>query len=179
MYVTVQWFLLALKIDMYFEFGAYALYVSYLEANDLYNYYTSYRNKFYTVTIMLILTIPSLALSRYAISKESKTMMVLFILFQVICIGCMGFIMDMSKGLLWSWYAFTGFCLAFIIAAVWTIALAIMCLLNFNKGLKEFVQWKPFSRKLLRGQSDIYNMNQADTFHGLEDQRADEPIDDE
>ncbi|GAA5796911.1 hypothetical protein HPULCUR_002289 [Helicostylum pulchrum] len=112
MYVTVQWFLLALKIDAYFEFGAYALYVSYLEANDLYNYYTSYR-------------------------------------------------------------------LAFIIAAVWTIALAIMCLLNFNKGLKEFVQWKPFSRKLLRGQSAIYNMNQADTFHGLEDQRADEPIDDE
>lgn len=65
--------------------------------------------------------------------------------------------------------------------------MAITCLLNFDKGLKEFgkkkgkykylyiltyplylVQWKPFSK----------NMNQVDIFQRLEDPRVDEPIDD-
>ncbi|GAA5806769.1 hypothetical protein MFLAVUS_000117 [Mucor flavus] len=89
-------------------------------------------------------------------------------------------VMVMLKDRLAYWYAFTGFFSASLIAATGTTVLAIMCLLNFNKGLKEYVQWKPFSKKIPRRQSAIYsNTNQANTFHRLEDQRADEPIDDE
>lgn len=41
------------------------------------------------------------------------------------------------------------------------------------------MQWKPFSRKVPRGQSALYNnVNQADTIGRLEAQRAEDPIDD-
>ncbi|GAA5796909.1 hypothetical protein HPULCUR_002287 [Helicostylum pulchrum] len=149
MYITVEWFSLALKIDIYFEFCAFTLFVIYLAA--AYQFNVTLDAVFSTSLVMSILPIPCLVFSRYAISKESKIMMILFIIFQ-----------------LESWYAFTGLYLASIIAAIGTIVLSIMCLLNFNKGLKEFVQWKPFSR----------NTNQKDTFQRLEDQRVDEPIDD-
>ncbi|GAA5806770.1 hypothetical protein MFLAVUS_000118 [Mucor flavus] len=139
MYITVQWFSLALKIDMYFEFCAYALFLIYL-ATD-FDYEPDFYTMFAIVLIMSMLTIPSLAFSRYAISKES---------------------------------------LAFLIAAVGTIVLAIMCLLNFNKGLKEFVRWGLFTSKTPRRKSAVYNsMNQVDTFYGLEARHADGPIDDE
>ncbi|KAG2236074.1 hypothetical protein INT48_006090 [Thamnidium elegans] len=62
------------------------------------------------------------------------------------------------------WHAIAGFCSASLIAAI---------------GLKEFVQWKPFSRKTPKRQSAIYStMSQVDRFDGLEAQRAEEPIDD-
>lgn len=108
MYITVQWFSLALKIDMYFEFCAYALFLIFLAID--FDYKPDFYTMFAIVMIMLILTIPSLAFSRYAISKESKAMMVSFIIFQVVSIGCMGFIMAMSTAMLADWYAFTGFC---------------------------------------------------------------------
>ncbi|GAA5806766.1 hypothetical protein MFLAVUS_000114 [Mucor flavus] len=166
MYITVQWFSLALKIDIYFEFCAYGLYVIALAFNfeDDPDFYFV----FSIVLAMTILTIPSLVFSRCAISKESKTMMILFILYQATCIGFMGYIIVLIKEMLITWYAFTGFCLASIIATIGTIVMAITCLLNFDKGLKEFVQWKPFSK----------NMNQVDIFQRLEDPRVDEPIDD-
>ncbi|KAI9273436.1 hypothetical protein EDC94DRAFT_580398 [Helicostylum pulchrum] len=178
MYITVQWFSLVLKIDMYFEFCAYALFLIYL-ATD-FDYESDFYTVFSIVLVMLIFTIPSLVFSRYAISRESKTMMVSFIVFQVISIACMGFIMAMTTEMLVDWYAFTGFCLAFLLAAVGTIVLAVMCLLNFNKGLKEFVQWGLFTSKTPRRKSAVYNsMNQVDTFYGLEARHADGPIDDE
>lgn len=108
MYITVQWFSLALKIDIYFEFCAYGLYVIALAFNfeDDPDFYFV----FSIVLVMTILTIPSLVFSRCAISKENKTMMILFILYQATCIGCVGYILLLIKGMLITWYAFTGFC---------------------------------------------------------------------
>ncbi|GAA5806768.1 hypothetical protein MFLAVUS_000116 [Mucor flavus] len=142
MYVTVQWFSLALKIDVYFEFCAYGLYFYYLVVAN-YNHDYTYYTLFSVVLSIFILNIPSLILSRYAIAKESKILMIIY------CIR--------NKN--------TVLCgVASLIAAA---------------GLKEFVQWKPFSRKVPRGQSALYNnVNQADTIGRLEAQRAEDPIDD-
>ncbi|KAI9273438.1 hypothetical protein EDC94DRAFT_594881 [Helicostylum pulchrum] len=178
MYVTVQWFSLALKIDAYFEFCAYGLYFFYLVVGN-YNHDDAYYTIFSIVLSIWILTIPSLILSRYAIGKESKILMILFILLQLLFIASVVYVAKTLYFVVMDWYAVAAFCLASLIAAIGSIVLSIMCLLNFNKGLKEFVQWKPFSRKTSRGKSAIYsNVDQADTVVGLEAQRAEEPIDD-
>lgn len=109
MYLTVQWLSLALKIDIYFEFCAYALYLFYHVASS-YEYDSSYYIIFFIVLTMLITTVPSLILSRYAVSRESKILMVLFILLQLLCIASIVSVMVMLKDRLAYWYAFTGFC---------------------------------------------------------------------
>ncbi|KAI8080995.1 hypothetical protein BDF21DRAFT_24087 [Thamnidium elegans] len=178
MYVTVQWFSLALKIDVYFEFCAYGLYFFYLVVAN-YSHSDVYYIIFSVVLSIFILTVPSFILSRYAIAKESKILMTLFILFQLLFIASIIYIVKTLYFVVEDWHAIAGFCSASLIAAIGSIVLSIMCLLNFNKGLKEFVQWKPFSRKTPKRQSAIYStMSQVDRFDGLEAQRAEEPIDD-
>ncbi|KAI8080994.1 hypothetical protein BDF21DRAFT_418199 [Thamnidium elegans] len=109
MYVTVQWFSLALKIDIYFEFCAYALYFFYLLAGNFLET-PAYTAIFSIVLSMLIITLPSLALSRYAISKESKIIMMLFLLLQLLFLASILYVMISMRDILADWYAFTGFC---------------------------------------------------------------------
>ncbi|KAI9344747.1 hypothetical protein BD770DRAFT_447093 [Pilaira anomala] len=176
MYVTVEWFSLWLKIDMFFEIFAYALYLYSM------NYLTEKR---YTIPVMVatfILIIPSFILSRYAISMENKIMMILFIIFQLWFTICTIFILaTKNKGLMTDWHAITAYCIGSIMSSIGTIIIAIRCLLNFNKGLKEFVQWRLFGKKRPKRQLTAYdNVSQTGLLHEFERiKRVDTPIDDE
>lgn len=111
MYIKVQWFSLMLKVNIYFEFTSYALYFIMLASFDA-NWAPD--NKMIPALcvslIILILILPSLILSRYAISKESNILMTSFIVFQVLFIGSTIFVMIQKKEYLTDWYAFTGYC---------------------------------------------------------------------
>ncbi|KAG2211677.1 hypothetical protein INT47_008774 [Mucor saturninus] len=178
MYIKVQWFSLMLKINIYFEFTSYALYFIMLAS-----FSANWEQGSPTIPVLgvslavLVLILPSLVMSRYAISRESNLLMTSFIVFQFVFIGSTVYVMYHKKEFLTDWYAFAGYCLCTLVAAIVTIILSIVCQLNFNKGLKDFVRWKLFSKTVPRRQSAAY-MSQASTFYGLEGQRVDMPIDD-
>lgn len=105
MYVTVEWFSLWLKIDIFFEIIGYALYLYSM------NYITEKRYIIPAIIATFILIIPSFILSRYAISMENKIMMILFIIFQLWFTICTIFILSTkNKGLMTDWHAITAYC---------------------------------------------------------------------
>ncbi|KAI9344745.1 hypothetical protein BD770DRAFT_475783 [Pilaira anomala] len=180
MYITVQWFSLGLKIDIFFEIFAYTLYLSYPTGNLAEDIAKKSNFTFFAMLLTVILIVPFFILSRYAISMENKIMMILFIVFQLWLTICTIIIMTKSTFMLKDWYAFTAYCIGCLASSIGTIILAIRCLLNFDKGLKDFVHWRLFGKKTLRRQSTVYdNVFQTDTSQELKrDKRVDIPIDD-
>lgn len=107
MFIIVQWFSLLLKIDIYFEFSAYALLFSYNAGfPEFWNDQGPIEASLYIMLIIMILTLPSLVLARLSVSSESKLMMISFIVFQLLFIASTVFIAIVNQDLMKNWYAF-------------------------------------------------------------------------
>ncbi|CAO3642408.1 unnamed protein product [Mucor hiemalis] len=170
MYHNVQWFALLLKIDIFFQVfllvGVAIISVARLPV--------------FTFSIIMCTIMPcSMILSRFAITKESHWMMLIFILFQLILFGSVAYFL---VGLFQFpaddlWFAGIVYGLASVACVVATVFLAVRCQINFGKGLKPYVEWIPFKGKK---DNEADGMNQT-TKAGLLGEKSGEaqPIDDD
>ncbi|KAI9478408.1 MAG: hypothetical protein EXX96DRAFT_570764 [Benjaminiella poitrasii] len=135
MYRTLQFFVLALKIDIFIEFLVSVFYLIQFALKSGFNSWTTI--VFIVITLLIL---PMLYFGRVAVASESVLQMSLFIAFQL----CVGFQLVLiateatdSKDYWYIWICFV--ILGMIIAAA-TIVLALLCIMNFNKGLKPYIQ---------------------------------------
>ncbi|KAL9560103.1 hypothetical protein PS6_000437 [Mucor atramentarius] len=182
MYIHLQWLSLMLKIDIFFEFTSYFLLLLYQAFNTTAE---THINLDMTpdsgLIIFIILLLPSFLLCRFSISKESHSLMTMFVAIQAAFIVNTVYIIVTTFSVAASWYAYMMYSVGVLIAAVATVALSIRCQLNFGKGLKDFVQWHPWKKDISKRGSAKYNsMHEADDFYGVYDRRRNiAPIDDD
>lgn len=170
MYHNVQWFALLLKIDIFFQ-------VFLLVGVAI---ISTTRLSIFVFSIIMCLAMPcSMVLSRYAITKESRWMMLIFILFQLIMFSSVvyflvGLFQFPADDL---WFAGIVYGLASVACVFVTIFLAVRCQINFGKGLKPYVEWVPFKEKK---NDDVDGTNQT-TKAGLLREKTGiaQPIDDD
>ncbi|KAI9344748.1 hypothetical protein BD770DRAFT_397419 [Pilaira anomala] len=138
-YHSVQKFALILKIDIFFQIFFMVSVVAI--ANELIFI-------FICIGLAVMLSI-GLILSRVAITRESNWLMAIFLLLQVLLLVCDIYCMVGLFRYPWDavWYIGVGYVTASIFSIIVTIYFAIICQMNFGKGLKPFVQWYPFEIK--------------------------------
>ncbi|KAI8059396.1 uncharacterized protein B0P05DRAFT_599780 [Gilbertella persicaria] len=135
MYRTMQFFVLALKINIFTEFLVSVFYLIQFALKSGFSSWTSY-----VFVVITILILPLLCFGRNAISKESTAQMVLFILFQFCVIFQLVLIAIEATDKRDYWYIWLCFIILGMLVAVLTIVLASCCMYNFDKGLKPYVQ---------------------------------------
>ncbi|KAI8364557.1 hypothetical protein BD560DRAFT_402750 [Blakeslea trispora] len=135
MYRTIQFYVLAVKINIFTEFIVSVFYLLQYALKSGFNTW-----KTFVFVIITILILPMLVFGRNAIARESKAQMAVFIFFQ----GCVMFQLILiaieaaqSED---NWYIWFCFIALGLVVAVLTIILATLCQHNFGKGLKPFVQ---------------------------------------
>ncbi|KAG0174316.1 hypothetical protein DFQ28_006769 [Apophysomyces sp. BC1034] len=153
MYRVFQFFVLGLKIDIYIEFMVSLFYVIQfsIRPNGL-----DSQSMFQIVATALIL--PMLYFARTAVSAESKTRMIIFIVFQVMIFidFIFIFIATLKDASWYTWIVLVWIGIAFNLA---TSALGFICMRNFGKGLKPFVQRGPEGKRDLEMSKSQANDN--------------------
>ncbi|KAG2206131.1 hypothetical protein INT47_003780, partial [Mucor saturninus] len=135
MYRTLQLFVLALKIDIFIEFLVSVFYLIQFALKDKFSSWFSY-----VFVIITILMIPMLFFGRAAAASESPVKMVVFIAFQLAVVFQLVLI---AKGAIKPgeyWYTWICFVVLGMIIAVVTAVLGGVCIRNFGKGLKPYIQ---------------------------------------
>ncbi|KAI8327347.1 hypothetical protein BD560DRAFT_418203 [Blakeslea trispora] len=135
MYRTFQFFVLALKINIFTEF---MVSVFYLIQFALKQSRTEWDTWFQLTCAVLIL--PMLYFARMAGSAESKVKMVIFIAFQSVIIVHFALILKETMQPNNNWYTWIAFICVGVAVDLATIVLGIMTITNFDKGLKPYVQ---------------------------------------
>ncbi|KAL1926071.1 hypothetical protein VTP01DRAFT_6108 [Rhizomucor pusillus] len=137
MYYTVQCFTLALKIDIFFEVLLLAFYSVCTMINPA---------LWVTFMMLAIINFITLFLGRKAIADELHWLMSLVSLFQTAVIF-------INLAVLVSltiphdvWYTMTIYACASMVVSVFTLFMAVRCQINFGRGLKGYVQWRPFKK---------------------------------
>ncbi|CAO3694100.1 unnamed protein product [Umbelopsis ramanniana] len=134
MYRTFQFFVLALKIDLFFEF---MVSVFYCIQFGLRSGITGETGIQLVVTILLV---PMLYFSRMACSSESIGQMITCICFQGFVVVHFSLVLHQTFVPNNNWYVWICLVWAGIALTLVTSVLGAMCLRNFEKGLKPFVQ---------------------------------------
>ncbi|KAI8968409.1 hypothetical protein BDF20DRAFT_916938 [Mycotypha africana] len=135
MYRIFQFFVLSLKIDIFAQFMVSVFYlIQFALKQDVIMWETVIQ---FIVTILLI---PMLYFGRIAGSKESKIYMTMFITFEMLVLFDFALIFSQTLQPNNNWY--TWICLIWIGVAFALVSssLGIVCMRNFGKGLKPFVQ---------------------------------------
>ncbi|GAA5795542.1 hypothetical protein EDC94DRAFT_596445 [Helicostylum pulchrum] len=148
MYQTSQFFVLALKIDIFIEFLVSVFYLIQFALDEEFNSWITY-----VFVVITILMLPMLYFGRIALASESYIKMGVFITFQLIVMFQLVLVADNAMGLDNHWYIWICFVILGMIVAVGTALLASKCMYNFGKGLKPFIQ---------RGAEKIELMKQRD-----------------
>ncbi|KAL0088906.1 hypothetical protein J3Q64DRAFT_1820489 [Phycomyces blakesleeanus] len=164
MYHWVQCFVLALKVDIFFQIFLTA-------------YYTVLSNlAAYKLWILVCLSVLPAAclvfiiIGRKSIANESMWLMSLFILYQIgiilLSIGVLAVAILLLKDD--AWYFLYAYVSMAILMCLITISLSIRCLMNFNKGLYKHVQIGMFGSKqdsnpLERNQNSVVDPSLIDT----------------
>ncbi|KAI7864337.1 hypothetical protein BDF14DRAFT_1835325 [Spinellus fusiger] len=134
MYRMFQFFVLALKIDIFTQFMVSIFYLIQFAANRGFEWRTVIQ------IVVTVVMLPMFYFARTAGSAESKARMLVFIVFEVIVLG--HYILVLTQTIVPgnNWY--TWICLVCLGVAVdfATIVLGVFCMMNFNKGLKPHVQ---------------------------------------
>ncbi|KAI7906116.1 uncharacterized protein BX663DRAFT_498831 [Cokeromyces recurvatus] len=135
MYRILQFFVLALKIDIFIEFLVSVFYLIQFALKSGFNSWTTI--VFIVITLLIL---PMLYFGRVAVASESLLQMTVFILFQL-CVGFQLILIAVeatdSEDY---WYIWICFVILGLIIAAATVVLALLCIINFNKGLKPYIQ---------------------------------------
>ncbi|KAI8061137.1 hypothetical protein BC940DRAFT_310631 [Gongronella butleri] len=134
MYRVFQFFVLCLKIDIFVEFLVSCFYFLQfvIKPGNISNWQS------WIFLVITVLMLPMLWIARQAVSKESITQMIVFMVFQLLVI--FEFILVMIGTSSDAWYIWICFVAIGIFFAVMTIVLGSVCCHNFNRGLSPFVQ---------------------------------------
>jgi hypothetical protein len=92
--------------------------------------------------------VPWLFLGWTSIRKESKVLMGVFVFVSMAMLGSWGglFVSNTFRRTFMSWSFFAGISTASCLFALMCTILGIICLTNFNKGLKNFRKLSPVSQ---------------------------------
>lgn len=147
MYRMFQFFVLALKIDIFTAFMVSIFYVIQFALKPASVLWESV-----VQVIITVLIIPMLYFARTAGSTESKARMITFLVF--LCLVLFHFALMFAQTLQpnnnwYTWIVLVWLGISFILI---TAALGIICMKNFDKGLKPFVQ-----RGNLKAKMDLEN----------------------
>ncbi|KAG2212821.1 hypothetical protein INT46_008482 [Mucor plumbeus] len=134
MYRMFQFFVLSLKIDIFTQFMVSVFYLIQFASKQGIMWETIIQ------VIVTIFIIPFLYFARTAGSAESKPRMIMFILFECLVLFHFALIFSQTLQPNNNWY--TWICLIWIGVAFALVScvLGIICMRNFGKGLKPFVQ---------------------------------------
>jgi len=134
MYRTFQFFVLSLKIDLFFEFMVSAFYCIQFGLQSGITWETGIQ------LVVTILLVPMLYFARMAGCAESIGQMITFICFQGFVVVHFSLILHQTFTPNNNWYVWICLVWAGIALAVVTSVFAAICMRNFDKGLKPFVQ---------------------------------------
>ncbi|CDH50353.1 hypothetical protein RO3G_11563 [Lichtheimia corymbifera JMRC:FSU:9682] len=132
MYRIFQFFVLALKIDVFIEFLVSLFYFIQFAIEDF------SRWDGYIILIVTILILPALYFARTTVASEHYGRMVVFIVFQFIVIVSM--ILMLWRTASTGWWTWIVFVVMGIVFALSSCALGAWTMHNFGKGLKAHVQ---------------------------------------
>jgi hypothetical protein len=130
-----------LQLEVFALSAAMALWVDKLtnSAVGIYSEYTTaYQVLFISSTIVLI---PWIAMGWFALRREKKLMMLIFLITAFVLLSCWG-VMFYSLVYRWTleqWPYLACFTFASFILIIASMVLGIVCWLNFNKGLAEYL----------------------------------------
>lgn len=154
MYRTLQFFVLALKIDIFIEFLVSVFYLIQFALKGGFQSWTTY--VFIVITILIL---PFLYFGRSAAASESTVKMVIFILFQLCVVFQLVLIaIDATKPGDY-WYTFICFVVLGMIIAIVTAILGAVCIFNFDKGLKPYIQRGAEKKEIQNQQAEIQKEN--------------------
>ncbi|KAH8553000.1 hypothetical protein BGW37DRAFT_487998 [Umbelopsis sp. PMI_123] len=149
MYRIFQFFVLALKIDIFLEFMVSLFYIIQFGLRSGITWETGIQ------LVVTILLLPMLYFSRMACSTESIGQMITCICFQGFVVVHFSLILHQTFVPNNNWYVWICLVWAGIALTVVTSVLGAICLRNFEKGLKPFVQ-----RGRNKSQKDLEMNNQ-------------------
>ncbi|KAI7864808.1 hypothetical protein BDF14DRAFT_1830709 [Spinellus fusiger] len=142
MYRMFQFFVLSLKINIFIEFLVSVFYIIQrcISETQRGQSLQSIQPATWLQIACTAVTLPMLYFARHAGSIESKLRMIIFILFQVVLLFHFAFVLVQSVQPRNSWYTWIVLISVGILMDLTTIALGCICMKNFNKGLKPYVQ---------------------------------------
>ncbi|KAI8375892.1 hypothetical protein BD560DRAFT_488616 [Blakeslea trispora] len=134
MYRMFQFFVLALKIDIFTCFMVSIFYLIQFAMKQGLMWESVYQ------LIITLCVIPMLWFARAAGSAESKVRMMLFIVFECLVLFHFALILSQTIQPNNNWYTWIALVCLGIVVTLCTCGLGLVCMSNFNKGLKPFVQ---------------------------------------
>ncbi|OBZ90120.1 hypothetical protein A0J61_01843 [Choanephora cucurbitarum] len=134
MYRMFQFFVLALKIDIFTCFMVSIFYLIQFALKQGLMWESVYQ------LIITISVIPMLCFARAAGSAESKPRMITFIVFECLVLFHFALILSQTIQPNNNWYTWIALVCLGIVATLCTCGLGLVCMVNFKKGLKPFVQ---------------------------------------
>ncbi|KAI8393874.1 uncharacterized protein BYT42DRAFT_609639 [Radiomyces spectabilis] len=134
MYRTFQFFVLALKIDIFIEFLVSCFYIGQFVLK------AGFEWKTYVFVIVTFCMLPMFYFARMTICAEGTKRMIIFIIFQIVIFFQFILILGQTITPEDFWYTWICFVVVGMILAIATSVLGFMCLRNFGKGLEPYVQ---------------------------------------
>ncbi|KAI9247181.1 hypothetical protein BDA99DRAFT_543027 [Phascolomyces articulosus] len=134
MYRIFQFFVLALKIDIFIEFLVSLFYFIQFAIGTGFNWET------WVQLVIMILILPALYFGRMTVASESYGRMIMFIIFQFVIV--FAFILMLRQTLEPNnyWYVWICFVVIGMAFALASAILGVWCMHNFGKGLAPYVQ---------------------------------------
>ncbi|CDH60814.1 hypothetical protein RO3G_11563 [Lichtheimia corymbifera JMRC:FSU:9682] len=136
MYRMFQFFVLALKIDVFTEFLVSLFYVIQFA-------FKSRTGAIWEIAIQVVVTVlilPMLYFARTAGSTESRGRMITFIVFEGVVVVHYGLILKQTLQPNNNWYTWICLVVIGILIVAATAGLGLVCMNNFGRGLKMYVQ---------------------------------------
>ncbi|RUS32281.1 hypothetical protein BC938DRAFT_475861 [Jimgerdemannia flammicorona] len=134
MYKTFQYFVLILKINIFFQFLSSGFYLIQWALKEGFRWETVY------LSVVTALVLPALILGRASVSTESRMTMIIFISFQGLILTHFGLILSQTLLPRNNWYFWIFVVWCGIILTVATAVIAYLCMRKFGTGLKPYVQ---------------------------------------
>ncbi|ORY89964.1 hypothetical protein BCR43DRAFT_499769 [Syncephalastrum racemosum] len=153
MYRIFQFFVLALKIDIFIEFLVSIFYFIQFAIDSGFQWDT------WVMLVVTILMLPMLYFARATVAAEAHGRMLVFIIFQFVVV--FEFILVLRQTLTPNnyWYTWICFVVLGMIFALGTSVLGAWCMSNFGKGLAPYVQRgankEQAGRHELKGQASV------------------------
>ncbi|KAG0766638.1 hypothetical protein G6F57_001069 [Rhizopus arrhizus] len=139
MYRVFQFFVLCLKVNIFTEFLVSLFYlIQFARQNGVEE--AIKEPDTWLQLVVTIFLLPFLYFARTAGSTESKTRMVVFLVFQVLVIVHFVVILKETLQPENNWYTWIVFISMGIVIDIITMTLGILCMRNFGQGLQPFVQ---------------------------------------
>ncbi|KAI9363168.1 hypothetical protein BD770DRAFT_380933 [Pilaira anomala] len=158
MYRIFQFFVLAIKVDIFSEFLISLFYlIQFVAAGNKSEWDT------WVQVVVTVLILPMLYFARTAGSTESLGRMITFISFQAIVIVHFFLILNQTIKPNNNWYTWIAFIVVGIAIAIATIVLSALTMRNFGQGLQPYVQ-RGEKNKQKHNDLELRKTNTTDTW---------------